>query len=104
MLFIGDRIKTARRNIGYTKVQLGKLIGVSDSMIGKFERNEREPSARRVAQLAWVLNVSADYLLGVKVSESNRIYFDVKDVPEEDVNLILSVANEMKKLAKTALK
>lgn len=103
-MLIGDRIKAARLNKGYSQITLAHLLNIHEGLIGKYERNERMPSMKRVTQLARVLNVSTDYLLGVKTLESNRIYFDVEDVLEEDVNLILSVANEMKKLAKTALK
>lgn len=64
MLF-GDRIKQLRENAGMTQVELGKLIGVSDRVLGYYESNERFPKKPTViAKLAEVFNVSVDYLLG----------------------------------------
>jgi len=64
MLF-GDRIKQLRENAGMTQAELGKLIGVSDRVLGYYESNERFPRKQDViAKLAEVFNVSVDYLLG----------------------------------------
>jgi len=64
MLF-GDRIKKLRDSSGLTQVELGKLIGVSDRVLGYYETNERFPRKQEViAKFAQVFNVSADYLLG----------------------------------------
>ena len=35
---IGIRILSARKNLGYTKKQLGNLINVSDKAVSKWER------------------------------------------------------------------
>ncbi|GCD11874.1 helix-turn-helix domain-containing protein [Clostridium tagluense] len=64
MLF-GDRIKQLRDSSGLTQVELGKLIGVSDRVLGYYEANERFPRKQEViAKFAQVFNVSVDYLLG----------------------------------------
>lgn len=64
MLF-GDRIKQLREHAGMTQVELGKLIGVSDRVLGYYESNERFPKKQDVIiKLASTFNVSVDYLLG----------------------------------------
>lgn len=64
MLF-GDRVKQLRENSGMTQAELGKLIGVSDRVLGYYESNERFPRKQDViTKLASVFNVSVDYLLG----------------------------------------
>lgn len=64
MLF-GDRVKQLRENSGMTQAELGKLIGVSDRVLGYYESNERFPRKQEViTKLASVFNVSVDYLLG----------------------------------------
>lgn len=98
MLRMGDRIKVARLNKGYSKTQLAALLGVTNSMISKFEQNTQVPSVKRVIQLAQTLDISADYLLGVQVSEQNKIYIDMEGVCAEDMNTILNVVKEMKKV------
>jgi len=64
MLF-ADRIKQLRDSSDLTQVELGKLIGVSDRVLGYYEANERFPRKQEViAKFAQVFNVSVDYLLG----------------------------------------
>ena len=64
MLF-GDRIKQLRENAGMTQAELGKLVGVSDRVLGYYESNERFPRKQEIIALfASVFNVSVDYLLG----------------------------------------
>ncbi|GCD11643.1 helix-turn-helix domain-containing protein [Clostridium tagluense] len=64
MLF-GDRIKQLRDSAGLTQAELGKLIGVSDRVLGYYEANERFPRKQEViAKFAEVFKVSIDYLLG----------------------------------------
>ncbi|WP_411679884.1 helix-turn-helix domain-containing protein [Clostridium thailandense] len=64
MLF-GDRVKQLRENAGMTQAELGKLVGVSDRVLGYYESNERFPRKQEViSKFASVFNVSVDYLLG----------------------------------------
>ena len=64
MLF-GDRLKQLRDNTGMTQAELGKLIGVSDRVLGYYETNERFPRKQEViAKIATVFSVSVDYLIG----------------------------------------
>ena len=54
---------------GVTQVELGKLIGVSDRVLGYCEANERFPRKQEViAKFAQVFNVSVDYLLDTDMS------------------------------------
>ena len=64
-MIFGDRIKQLRNNTGMTQAELGKLIGVSDRVLGYYEANERFPRKQEIIALfASVFNVSVDYLLG----------------------------------------
>ncbi len=64
MLF-GDRVKQLRQNANMTQAELGKLIGVSDRVLGYYESNERFPRKQDViAKLSEIFNVSVDYLIG----------------------------------------
>lgn len=44
---------------------LGECCGLSKSMIGKYERGEREPLASSLLKIADFFEVSVDYLLGL---------------------------------------
>lgn len=64
MLF-GDRLKKLREDKGLIQAELGKLIGVSDRVVGYYEANDRFPKKPETLQkISEVFNVSVDYLLG----------------------------------------
>jgi len=64
MLF-GDRIRKMREDAGMTQSELGKLIGVSDRVVGYYEANVRFPrKVETLQKLSEVFNVSLDSLLG----------------------------------------
>lgn len=63
---LGETIKNARIEKNLTQPQLAKLVGVSAGMISIWENNINEPKASYIKALAEVLDVSTDYLLGLK--------------------------------------
>lgn len=64
MLF-GDRLKRLREDAKMSQAQLGKLVGVSDRVIGYYEANDRFPKkAETLQKLSEVFKVSVDYLVG----------------------------------------
>jgi len=54
-----------------TQNDLGKVVGTSGDIIGKYERNEIKPSIDTAAKIAEALNVTIDYL--VKDAEYQNI-------------------------------
>jgi transcriptional regulator with XRE-family HTH domain len=67
---IGERIKSARRNAGFTQRELAKKLHVSAGAVGQWETGG-VPATERLPTLADVLGVSLDWLLG-KSPESNE--------------------------------
>ena len=63
---LGETIKNARIEKNLTQPQLAKLVGVSAGMISIWENNINEPKASYIKALAEVLDISTDYLLGLK--------------------------------------
>lgn len=59
-----DRLSFARRQKKIRQADLGKLIGASGDIIGKYERNDNLPSIEMALKLANIFDVSVDYLLG----------------------------------------
>ena len=59
-----NRIKELRTSISLTQSELGKVIGVNQSAIGKYERGELEPNIETIQKLADFFECSTDYLLG----------------------------------------
>lgn len=76
MKHFGERLKQARLKKGYTLYSLGKILvstgdvyGVGASNIREYEIGKRYPNSYTLHGLCKVLDISADYLLGLKESE-----------------------------------
>lgn len=60
----GKKIIELRKMRGLSQTELGKKVGVHKNVLGKYERDEVKPSIEVAVQLAKILNVSLDYLVG----------------------------------------
>lgn len=61
----GNRLKQLRLELGYTQESLAEMLGIGNRQIWRYENGETEPDGETVAKIARILNVSADYLLGL---------------------------------------
>jgi len=59
----GERLKQAREKKQLTKAALGKMVNVHYSQIGRYERNEANPSSDVLKKMANGLDVTTDYLM-----------------------------------------
>lgn len=69
----GSRLNIVLRAKKMQKKDLAKMISVSDSNVSKYLYEKTYPSLPALVQIAKVLNVSTDYLLGLtsgKIEES----------------------------------
>lgn len=62
----GSKIAAYRQNRGFTQEELACRIGVTPQAISKWERSQSLPDLPILADLCRVLNLSADFLLGVE--------------------------------------
>mgnify|MGYP006428516991 CR=1 FL=1 len=67
----GSRLKKLRKEKNLTQTELGKIINVSASTIGMYERENRKPTPETLNQIADYFEVTTDYLLG----RTNQKYF-----------------------------
>jgi transcriptional regulator with XRE-family HTH domain len=65
---LGDRLQKLREGKKLSKSNLGKLVSVHYSQIGRYERNEATPSAEALKNLANTLEVSTDFLMNGDVN------------------------------------
>jgi putative transcriptional regulator len=65
---VGQRIKSSRVKRGLSQTKLAEAVGVAKATILRIEAGKQNPSAKVLAGIAKKLNVSADYLLGLKVT------------------------------------
>ncbi len=60
----GERITTLRKQLKLSQDDLGKRIGTSAPIVGRYERNEIKPSIETAKKIADILNTTVDYLIG----------------------------------------
>lgn len=61
---LGQNIMLIRKKKNLSQAELGKIIGTSGDVIGRYERNDIKPSIEVVEKIAEALEVSLDYLVG----------------------------------------
>lgn len=61
---LGQHITTLRKTKGFSQGELGKKVGTSGDIIGRYERDEVKPSIEVIIKVADALEVSIDYLVG----------------------------------------
>ena len=61
---IGKQIADLRKQKGVSRDELGKEVGTSGAVIGRYEREEITPSVEIANKMAKALGVSLDYLVG----------------------------------------
>ncbi len=100
----GQHIASIRRRVGLSQSELGKKVGTSGDIIGKYERDEVKPSIEVASKIADVLEVSLDFLLGktsVQMDKANmKRLQDVEALPEEDRLHIIYALDNLIKAAK----
>ncbi|PFB62835.1 helix-turn-helix domain-containing protein [Bacillus cereus] len=64
MKTFGNIIRDLRKQKGITQKELAQSLQLSESTIGMYERNERQPDYNTLIRIADYFNVSTDFLLG----------------------------------------
>jgi transcriptional regulator with XRE-family HTH domain len=59
----GKRIYGLRKERNWSQPELGKMIGTSGAIVGRYERGEMTPSIGVARKLAEVFGVTLDYLI-----------------------------------------
>ena len=65
MMELSTKLKEPRLEKQWTQGQVAKRIGVTPSIISAYETGIRQPSYESLIRLAYLYNVSSDYLLGI---------------------------------------
>lgn len=73
MLF-SERISEEIKTSPYTQKQIAQLLGISESNITNWKKGENLPSVDILFKLCQILDVSADYLLGLEDETGSKTY------------------------------
>jgi transcriptional regulator with XRE-family HTH domain len=93
---LGQNITVLRKKLKLSQNDLGKIVGTSGDIIGRYERDEVKPSIDVAIKIADALGVSLDYLVGKtslevdkntlkRIEEVNKLSPNAK----EQVNLVI---------------
>ncbi len=103
-----NRILELRKERGWSQPELGKMIGTSGLLIGRYERGEVTPSIEVARKLARAFGVTVDYLINeqdlpdiLKDREMITRLRDLEEVSDNDKERILSVVDGFIRDAKT---
>lgn len=61
----GERLASLRKAAGFTQVELATEVGITQRMVAYYEAPSAQPPAHLLPQIAQVLRVSVDVLLGL---------------------------------------
>ncbi|HRI01077.1 MAG TPA: helix-turn-helix transcriptional regulator [Saprospiraceae bacterium] len=78
-----------------SQAELGKIIGTSGDVIGRYERGDITPSVDVVAKVADNLEVSVDYLIGktklvIDKNTLNRLE-EISNLPEDKTSYVFNL-------------
>lgn len=95
MYDIGNRIKELRIKRGYTQQSLGEKINKSKATISSYEKDVQLPPLEVAIDIASVLNVSLDYLVGLSLDGE----LSVKGLSQEQKEIIELICDDFLKPA-----
>lgn len=102
----GERIVTLRKQLKWSQDELAKKVGTSAPIIGRYERNEIKPSIETAKNIADILGVTIDYLLGgsdkmVLDKKMMQRLEEVENLPQTDKDKIFDFIDLIIRDAKT---
>ena len=89
---IGEKIKEMRERNKLTQSDLAKLLNITRSSVNAWESGLSAPSTQYIAELARILKVSTDYLLGL----NNTATISVTGLDTIEVGLLVETANKFR--------
>lgn len=90
---IGKRIRLAREIAGFTQENLAEAVDVSRTAVARWESGDIVPNLQHIVDIARLLNVSTDFLLGVKDSNESTL-------PELSDKAVFALAHFIKEVKK----
>lgn len=100
----GQRLYHARQQMGYSQTQMAKFLGVTQPSYADWERRTTALRPDHLSQLATVLNVSVEYLLGRNkvsqrgtgpVGKTRRVFEEVSRLPRSQQQHIVRVVEDL---------
>lgn len=74
------RVRELRKKLKLSQTELGKVVGLHYTHIGRYERGLSRPSGDKLKLLSEALGVTADYLIEGKINEVAQSKLEDKDL------------------------
>ena len=97
ILTFGEYIRNLREDAGLPLRKIAAQLDIDPSLLGKIERNKRQPSKDQIKKMALIFNQSESFLLSEFLSD--QIAYKILD--EESSSKILKVAEKKVKYLKS---
>jgi transcriptional regulator with XRE-family HTH domain len=68
---LGQRLSKLRKERGYTQAEIAKKMGITQKLVSDYELDKLRPHPEMTIRFALAFEVSADELLGIKVSKDS---------------------------------
>ncbi|MCL1880826.1 MAG: helix-turn-helix domain-containing protein [Oscillospiraceae bacterium] len=91
---LSDKIRKLRTQKNLTQSQVAKRLGITKNAVNSWENSASSPTLKNIAELAWILGVSTDYLLGVE----RRVTLDISDLDELQCEAMLGLKSNFEKM------
>lgn len=89
---LGARIRKQREIMHYTREELGAMVGVTGKFIADIEGGVKGMSLQTLNRLAGCLHLSADFILGRSISDSEGESAEAKQI-KDNIMATLSVCD-----------
>lgn len=95
-----QKLRTLRKNSGWSQGQLGQKINTDPQCISKYERGKSSPPAKVMIKIADVFGVSLDYLMkGSGAMKTNALknpklserFEKINELPQEDQDILVAI-------------
>lgn len=93
MLFVGKKIRAARKAAGLTQAQLAEKSGVAAITIHQYEAGKRQPRMKQLADIAAALNMSVDSLITFEDEVAPGVKRRIIDNPDSDYYMVEHTAD-----------
>ncbi|WP_188066682.1 helix-turn-helix domain-containing protein [Brevibacillus brevis] len=91
MKTFGQRLRFLRNKKDLSQKELATKFQISESAVGMYERNQREPSFELLQSFATFFDVSVDYIVGrvddpkAVLSENVRLFVDSLELTDREI-------------------
>lgn len=89
-------LRQFRKEKGYTQIELAKMINYGYTAIANYENTRNEPSLDTLIELARILDVTTDELIGAHpLTDENQILARFKKLSAENQRIVSELINAL---------